>query len=300
MTTLSAEKYNLDIRKHLSGFETLDEAKRWDAHILVRLCRKTEYTPKTIGRCPERESRKQPRLDLAQRLEKNLSRKNATSSASRVYMRKFRIWYVNAVATILLPQRKVWKATCVPSDASFQITPGKLHSFDMEKATERVSKRIERALKEAGLSHIRIIGGMDISLNEETPSSGDRWPSYWQIHWCLIVQGCGQKKLKLALAKAFPATDRVPRPVRIQQIKDTPADMARAISYSFKSVFFRRVSYRSPRSAARPEQLCFQTRVCPLKTQQRIELALFLDRFPVTQRLLLRNVRRHGTRLVRL
>jgi hypothetical protein len=297
---MTKTNYIFDVAKISSKFETPSKARLWQQRTICTLCIGTAYDAATVENCPSFARKISPSLELAYNLNEDLNGQTYKSGASRLYMRGFRRRYVDQVKNCLDNNLSCFHVVLVPSDSEYQISSGDLHTLDVRRLKTLLVKRLERALKVGGLEHVIILGGLDLSFNEETESSGNRWPSFWQPHWDFIVQGCSREELKRALKSAFPASRKVPRPFRIEQVKETPEDYARVISYGLKAVFFRRVSYIGIRSKTKPDQKCFRTRICPLKPKEQRELALFLDRVPVMQRLFLRGVRRHGKRLIKL
>jgi hypothetical protein len=153
-----------------------------------------------------------------------------------------------------------------------------LHSFDVKKHMRRLQKRIER---NQFLSNRRILGGLDISLNNDFGS-----PLYWQPHLYLLIESRPCRELFEAVRSTFPAQFGVRIPFRFR----TLVNRLEAVGYSYKCVFDYRHRYLSA-------DLAPQLQIGPIPDRARPELLLFLDSFPIGGRMLLRGLRRHGRRL---
>lgn len=200
------------------------------------------------------------------------------SAACPVCCRRFRRWLVGEILKLHHELGGNWYAVTLVSPA-LKREPGTLIGLDVAKTKDWLRTRIIRA----GLGHLTMIGGLDISYNE----NGDgQWRTHWQPHFYLLVRTEDRGQLKRALAGAFRADRTIPRPVRIRPL----VDVTKAASYLWKSMFFRRVSYRDDRGQRR-------TRGLSLKASATRELALLLDHHSPTDRLFLRKVRKRGWRL---
>lgn len=167
-------------------------------------------------------------------------------------------------------------ASIVPSGALVSI--GELPSFDIRKHIRRWHKRIER---NSLLSDCRIVGGIDISLNVDRGRT-----VYWQPHLYILIGAEKSNQLRHAVMSAFPAEPMARRPYRFRSVKE----QLEAISYSYKSTFYARHSYVNEEDEEVVEK-------SPLPEDAHRELLLFLSRYSLGDRLLLRKFRRHGPSL---
>lgn len=291
-------KYCFDISRHSKGFETKKETRKWQNKNIKKLCSGSGFNWKKIHRQSLASVSHNPQLILARKLARCLKGKQRCGSgACRICMRELRRWFADQAHQCFDTAQPIYSLCLVPCDEDLQLISGNLSHLNVKKMKERHQTRVIRALKPANLKNLKnviIVGGFDISFNQETVSSGSRWQDYWQPHWYFVFQGCSSEQLKQALLPHFCTSEKVTKPIRkSKQINNNPEDYARVFSYALKTVFNRRVSYRSTKNGrletnGRP----------PLKKLQLTELLLFFDRFPVTDRLFLRGVRCHGTRLV--
>jgi hypothetical protein len=145
-----------------------------------------------------------------------------------------------------------------------------------------------------------LFGASDWSFNEH---QNGRYESHWQHHVYGFTTTKDPKKLKKRLQKQFPPTDAIPRPV---QVKLWDGD-EQALRYAFKPGFVRRIGkdtgnrYDQYRTRNRS---CRDTDKQPLRSRQRKELLLHLDRIGFSGRLFLKglqfqNLRGKGPTFVR-
>jgi hypothetical protein len=167
-------------------------------------------------------------------------------------------------------------ASIVPAGALVPV--GELLSFDVRKHIRRWHKRIERS---SLLSACRILGGIDISLNLDRGRT-----VYWQPHLYTLIGTEKNNQLRQAVISTFPAEPMARRPYRFRSVKEQPE----AISYSYKSTFYARHSYVNEEDEEVVEHF-------PLPEDAHRELLLFLSRYSLGDRLLLRKFRRHGPSL---
>lgn len=253
-------KTKYDLAKILPETETLAEAKKANAKLIRRL-------KKGDGRSKK----------VAKKLSRCTKRRRCWLDACHVCRRLVGRWYGSEVLP-LFEDQDLLLVTLVPVARS--LPAGKLHLFDPLKMKGVLSKKF--ALP--GLEKAVVVGGIDISFNIH---SDDAWSPRWQPHFHLIVAGITRKELWAVLRPQFKKNEAAPRPTHAKPVTDPPE----AVSYTFKSFFCRRVSYID-------ENGTNQARNVSLKSKEMEEAALFSDTIKITDRLFLRNVRRHGKRLV--
>ena len=147
---------------------------------------------------------------------------------------------------------------------------------------------LRKQLVRAHLRHLVVLGGIDFSFNED---SQERWTPHWQPHWQLAVEGCSSEEFIKALKAWYskdPKDKACPKPIYTDEI-DNPIEQ---LSYLVKPFFERRVSYTDKDGKS-------DAKDWPLKPKQLREIAVFMDRFDMTDRLFMQNVRRYGPKLVR-
>lgn len=149
-----------------------------------------------------------------------------------------------------------------------------LGTLDFAKIRDQLRNHLNRS----PLADAVVAGGIDISWNEH---SGHAWDPHWQAHAYLLVDGYDATHIKHMLARFYPESATIPRPVFAREVSDILA----AASYSYKSVFNRRVSYVDETGRR-------NTRVLSLKPAQSRQLAVFLDAQPRRSRLFGRNLTR--------
>jgi hypothetical protein len=197
------------------------------------------------------------------------------SEACPICMRKFRIGLLRE-GLMVIEERRYWYAcSIIPAGLSRPI--GDLASFDLKKYREAVKKRLERSEE---LNGVVVIGGVDISLNTE-----DNNNPTWQPHLYLLVAGLPKKVLKAAITRAFEGEITARRPQRLRRVYGPRG----ALSYAYKARFWRRSGYQPPKGRK-------NTRFQALKPPELHELSLFLSMYRVGDRLILRGVRRDGSR----
>ena len=111
-------------------------------------------------------------------------------------------------------------------------------------------------------------------------------PAAWQPHFHLITSGYGDDELRRPLKPHYPATELVPRPMRIDQVKDR----ARQLTYCCKNFFRRYV--RELDEDGEPTRNRY-----PLNDAEWREVLRFLDRHSFNELTILKGVRRHGGEL---
>ncbi|MBP2292236.1 hypothetical protein [Azospirillum rugosum] len=223
---------------------------------------------------------------VAKRLKRCKPQRRCGSGACPICGRRFRRWWVGEVLKLLSfteitdgdNDAVVLSVTLVNRDHRRQA--GQLHTLDLRKLIDQYRTQIKRA----GLNVRFMVGAVDISFNIDGLK---RWEPHWSPHLYLLVNGATSKAIREALERHLIADDAVPRPIRMRTVKNG----VKAASYAWKSAFFQRNSFLD--GLGRPNTWPY-----PMKPTQVRELMIYLDRYQPTDRLFLRNVRRHGWNLV--
>jgi hypothetical protein len=144
-------------------------------------------------------------------------------------------------------------------------------------------RRWKEALGRAGVTWF--IGALDYSANEH---ADDLYERHWSEHFFGFTSTSDLAGLKKKLREQFPATDAIPRPIKIQ-----PWDgNEKALLYLFKPNAWRRVAtddgerFEKKRGHMRPP--CRATDKQRLTSKQRVRLALHLDGIGFQGRMVLR------------
>jgi hypothetical protein len=184
--------------------------------------------------------------------------------------------------------------TIIPADG--MIRPGDLGAAEHERAIRRWKERLGKA----GIEWF--VGATDLSFNEHKE---DRHEPKWSEHIFGITITEDPKKLKRSLKKHFRKTKAIRRPVTVVEWDGDK----KALRYILKPNFWRRISTDD---GQRHDKKTGATRSCgdidtqPLKSKNKRELLVYLDRVSMQGRLLMRccqllNVKSKGpTILLRL
>ena len=148
----------------------------------------------------------------------------------------------------------------------------------------RLRSRLSRRLQRIRLPVLRMIAGIDVSLNED----GGRL--FWQVQLYGVTHAANAK----ALRDEFGDPYSVERLVRISLCTDRCTDLCRALTYALKTQFVRRVSYVDERTGRR------NTRKVGLSNSQRRIVAYWLRDVGCWDTLFLVGLTRRGDRLVSL
>lgn len=159
---------------------------------------------------------------------------------------------------------------------------GELCALDLRKVRDQLRSQFRRS----ALENAAAVGGIDFSFNLH---SAGEWEPHWQAHAYVIVEGFSPAEASKALERFYPKTREIPRPIRAREVQE----LLPAASYSFKSMFSRRVSYVDPHNGRQ------NTRLLSLKPRQERVLSVFLDQQPRHARLFTRNILRKAGKLVR-
>jgi hypothetical protein len=158
--------------------------------------------------------------------------------------------------------------------------PGGLQELVLPKIKDAFRKQLVRG----GLSDVTVLGGVDFSFNVDSAS---RWQPHWQPHIQIVATGCSPAKFLSRIRDNYPTDGITSRPVWTSEVQNPVS----TISYLLKPYFSRRVSYTDDHGQA-------NTRKCGLKPAQLREIAVFMDRHEITDRLILQNLRRYGGELI--
>jgi hypothetical protein len=221
---------------------------------------------------------------LADKLDSCSMHRPCGSSACPVCWCWFRRWTTGAFMGLLddigWSMGLGYAVTAIPGWAARE--PGGLARFNISQAIGRLRTTLARS----SCCNTLVVGGWDFSFNSH---SANQWSPEWQPHlYLLFPMARDKEELKAALASTFPASDRNPRPLKIQQLNNP----MKAITYAFKGVFNPRTSYID--NDGRRNTRTNHRLPGPIER----ELLTYLDQLGVTGRMFLRNVRRRACRLV--
>jgi hypothetical protein len=228
---------------------------------------------------------------LGKRLRRCGSRRNdglkCLSAADPECLRDMRRWATDQACRLRREGRRRTghrgtTVTVIP--AGLRAEPGRLYEISIIK----VRQAWWRAVHRMNIT-LPIYGGIDISFNEDARTQE---PGHYQVHFAFAILGHANLKeahvaLKRRIEEAFDLEPMAARPVRVDPIRNP----MRQLSYLYKAAFFRRVSIVGRGGRA-------DTMVRPLKAKHLAEIALWLDRGSLTDRLLLYGLRRQGGRIV--
>lgn len=250
-----------DLRRLLDGFETKAQAEERAG----RLCRTLE-----VG---DREHQR-----LAERLRRCGKGRRCCLVPCPRCRRRWRLWLVGEMLRLWKGRKDLSFVTLIPPDV--RLPQGELEGF----RPRRLSERVKRQWQRAGLGEILVMGGVDMSWEEDGSGEGE---GVWQPHLHMIVGGCSGSAIKKVLARHWPPTAEVPRPLKVQSVKEA----VRQFSYCIKPFWVRRVSWTGAESKRR-------TRRVGLKMEQQRTVAMFGSKLRPSELLLLCGMRQRGARLV--
>jgi hypothetical protein len=193
-------------------------------------------------------------------------------------VRQYRRWFIDQTIRCL-ESRHVKFVTLVPP--RYRIPVGELDTFDTPRAKETLRRQIGRA----GLTNAIVIGGVDFSYCEHAE---DLFEPHWRPHYHLLVAGARRKEIRNALSRYYPKDEVTPRPIRIQPV----TDLMPLIGYTMKPSFGMRRSYTDKDG----RQNSWQYPYLPMERLR--EISMLLSRFTLTDRMVLKGVRRQGNKLV--
>lgn len=138
--------------------------------------------------------------------------------------------------------------------------------------------RVRRVLRQRGISWA--IGGLDFSVNEAPPASTDTVGG--EPHLCahahFAISTADFERSEASVRGMFRPTSRTPRPIVGQRWDGD----VRAIAYAFKPKMVRRVELPSDGERRRDHRHREE-----LRSEQRVPMALLLDRLGLADRLIL-------------
>lgn len=241
------------------GFETYTDAKKRLAH-KVRLLRKGN----------------RHQIRLATKLERCRKGNRCDSGACDYCVGAFRLRLYRNSLPIFAARSNWTRASVIP--AGMLVPVGELANIDLRALASMIDKRLERS----SLRHRIVFVGIDVSLNLQ-----DNKILGWQFHLYILVEGENSVRLREAIKAAFPPELTAKVPYDFDEVNDP----SNRITYLFKAIFKRRSRYATANGQARTKSL-------PLKGPKLRELVTFLDQYPIGERLILRGIRRNGSRLV--
>jgi hypothetical protein len=162
---------------------------------------------------------------------------------------------------------------------SLTFPQGQLYELNPRACNDMLRKRIDRC----GLGDHVGLFVLDASYNT-TADSPD--PGLWCPHWHGAIRHHDPGMVREKLKSQFPADERVPRPVMVKPV----TDLLGWLGYVAKPFLGMRVRFLGRKGRR-------QTADRALEGDTLREALLFLDRAPLTDRLLLRNLRRRGCSL---
>jgi hypothetical protein len=213
---------------------------------------------------------------VAEKLKRCRKARRCQSGACDVCIGFSRLRLFRQTRAIFARSQHWTRASVVP--AGFLFPVGELASVNLEALAKKIDKRLERSSLRDRLA----FAGIDVSLNLQ-----DNEILGWQLHLYLLIEGQNTLRLREAIKAAFPPEPTAPTPYDFDEINDP----SNRITYLLKAIFKRRSRYTKTtgRAGISPQAL---------KGPELRELLLFLDQYPIGTRLMLRGIRRNGSRLV--
>jgi hypothetical protein len=206
-------------------------------------------------------------LQLADLLESCREDRRCLSAACPECSRAFQRWFVSVADSVVWAKGDWWVVSVVWRDHRFE--EGKLAA---DLLFQPLRHQLHFALTAAGIR--QGIGGFDISMNEHVNS---KFAPHWRPHAWVFVATKDPKGLKVCLKKEFPASKQVRRPVQV-----VPFDYSlTGLAYAMKTDFSRRVSLPRKNGLLMIRR---NTRNRPLRSMQKVELALALHRAGLVDR----------------
>jgi hypothetical protein len=241
------------------GFETLAAAKK-------RCVKKSRILP----------AGNQLAQQLAEKLAQCRKDNPCNSGACDVCVGLYRLRLYRQSLAIFAARPNWTRASVIP--AGFLKAFDGLPNVDLSALGSMIDKRLERSSLRNRLAFV----GIDISLNLQ-----DNNIIGWQFHLYMLIEGKNTLRLQEAIKAAFPPELTAPVPHDFDDVNDP----SNRITYLFKAIFKRRSRYTDANGHARTKSLS-------LKGSDLRELLPFLDQHPIPARLILRGIRRNGSRLV--
>lgn len=198
--------------------------------------------------------------------------------------RAWQRWFTTATQDFLVHANAVGSQGTIlsPVHATGIVEPG---SGLPPAALPRVGNVVRKALTAAGLS--TAVVGIDVSFNEHLAAD---FRPHWSLHPRVFVPRPLTAFEVKTLRAHFPPSNLIPRPLKVAAFDGNLV----GIAYGMKPAFGRRQSYEQTKPTSNGTRQCRNTRGRPLRGNEAVELAVFLDAVGMRQRLIL-----HGTTLKR-
>ncbi len=239
-----------DVRRQLPNFETLARAREY-RHKHVAQLRK--------GDTDDRE--------LARKLEACGPGHRCLSRACMVCTRRWRLWLVGEMLRLFHGQELLFSTLVFPD---LRLKKGGLDRLEVRSLLERVKRQLDRS----GMPNLVAIGGFDLSLDVDRGSKLAMW---WQPHLHMITSGCSKEELGAALRPHYAKTVVVPRPLRIDPVRNPVQQM----SYTAKSLYQRRITGTEEKY--------------PLANDEQREVLRFVDQYGFGELVIMKGIRRFGS-----
>jgi len=146
----------------------------------------------------------------------------------------------------------------------------------------RAIRRWKDALGRAGIDWF--VGATDWSLNEHAKS---RHRPRWSLHFYGFTITKDLERLKKSLKEQFPNNDAIPRPVKVREWDGNK----KALRYVLKPNFWRRVATDNAERFNKKTETtrsCRATKKERLRSREKMELLLLLDKIGTQARLIMR------------
>ena len=203
---------------------------------------------------------------LAERLQFCRLRRRCLSGACLLCGRLVQRWFVRRskkfIARHLETQDGELVAIIIVPANPIILPPGRLRSLSIAN----FQRRVKYALAKANIGVA--IGGVDFSFNEDRKGT---YQSFWAPHLYVITTTRNKGAVKKDLAKWFPKSVMIPRPIKTPSFENK----AYRRSYAFKTQFFRRIGYTQTKWVKDQVRKCRNTSRDKLRARERLEFLLF-------------------------
>ncbi|WP_338692480.1 hypothetical protein V5279_41065 [Bradyrhizobium sp. 26S5] len=214
---------------------------------------------------------------LADTLEACVKSRRCKSAACAECARASQKLFASTAAAFLAKQKGAGHLVCV------SIVPADGRCKPKELAPAYAVRNVRRWKERLGRAGVTwFVGALDYSLNEHDTA---RYKPHWSEHVYGLTTTTDMDRLKKELRKQFPATEEIPRPVKVK-IWDGDPD---ALAYMLKPNYWRRVATDDgERFTKNGMRSCRATDKQRLRSKERVRLALYLDELGLHGRLVLR------------
>jgi hypothetical protein len=193
--------------------------------------------------------------------------------------RAFQRWFVAQVTDLASNESSLGLIAVSIAFTKHRTAEDKLDTLN----TTRMKRSLSESLKNTdGLSWM--VGGIDISLNDDTQKNGD---IAWQPQFYGFADVTSREALSKVLRDTYGPTKKAPRPVQIKECDGS----TKAISYAFKTDFVRRIAYRTEVGPPEKRRKCWNTRKVSLRPAEHVRAMLWMHQVGLAGRLYLRGVR---------